>query len=71
MQMRELLKGLNVYAVTDERGITVNGEKAILFRVHQRGYKTPHIFTFATANKMSEEHMADVMRSYLRKNVTV
>lgn len=65
----ERLKDCDVILVREIHGREVKGVPVIKFEVSQKGFKTPHEFTFATANHMSKEDMANVMASYLRKNL--
>lgn len=67
MQMLDRLIGRGVYKVEEDRSHMEHGVPSFKYLVHQVGYDTPHEFMFAKKNHMSEEDMAAVMRSYLRK----
>lgn len=67
MQMLDRLIGYGVYRVSTDRSHLEAGTPAVKFEVYQTGFDTPHVFTFSKKNHMSEEDMAQVMRSYLRK----
>lgn len=62
----EALKGHGVKYITVERNADIKGSPATHVMVFATDRSAPHEFTFAKANLMSAEHIAAVIKSYLR-----
>lgn len=60
------LEGHGVKYIDVDRDANVNGLDATLIKVYATDREQAHEFSFAKANHMDAEHMATVIKSYLR-----
>lgn len=74
MSLREdllhTLKGYNIWKIDVDRQVYVKGQPAIKVTIYTTTHN-PHEFTFADANKMTTQHMTQVIKSYLEHRVEV